>query len=70
MSSAASFRLWLLIGLAVATLLAANAHLLYLAQNSQPTCVAHTRPGDRGNSSRMLVAAQSSCSPLKQGEAS
>lgn len=71
MSSVAAVRLWLLIGLAIAAVLAANAHLLYLAQSSQPACVTHTRPGEGAGPSRTLSAAQSSCSPrLEQGEPS
>jgi hypothetical protein len=58
--------LWLLSAAGVAALLAANAHLVYVATTSQPACVAHLRTGD-GNAERGLFsAAQSSCSPLKQ----
>jgi len=58
--------LWLLSAAGVAALLAANAHLVYVATTSQPACVAHLRTGD-GNAERGLFrAAPSSCSPLKQ----
>ena len=52
--------LWVLVVCGVIALLAANAHLLYVASASQPACVNHRRdvsdaPGYR--------AAKSSCSP-------
>ena len=57
--------LWLLTALVIALVVAANAHLIYVATTSQPACVAHIRQGaaERGRFS----AAQSSCSPVKQG---
>ena len=62
--------LWLLSAVGVAAILAANAHLVYVAITSQPACVAHSRTGE-GNAERgQFSAAQSSCSPLKQREKS
>lgn len=70
MSAFGSIRLWLLIGLAAAAVLAANAHLLYVATTSQPACVTHLRPGEGSAERGLFSAAQSSCSPLRQGEPS
>ena len=54
------------IGLVVAGLvvlvLAANAHLVYLAVTSQPDCVAHLKQTDAGQSGAFR-AAKSACSP-------
>ena len=63
-------RLWLLTGVVIAAILAANIHLVYVAVTSQPACVSHIRQGE-GNAERgRFSAAQSSCSPLKQGHRS
>lgn len=35
----------LAVGAAVLVFVAANAHLVYVAQQSQPECVAHVKPG-------------------------
>ena len=70
MSASASIRLWFLIGSAVAAVLAANAHLLYAAISSQPSCVVHVRPGDGSAAPGIFSAAQSSCPPLKQRDPS
>ena len=70
MSAFASIRLWLLIGLAVAIVLAANTHLVYVAITSQPACVTHVRQGESSAQRGLFSAAQSSCSPLRQGEPS
>jgi hypothetical protein len=52
---------WLPVGAGVAALLAANAHLVYVASTSEPACVSHLRePGDTPGQFR---AAKSSCSP-------
>jgi anti-sigma-K factor RskA len=60
-------RIWLLLALAAAAVLAANAHLIYVATMSQPPCVAHLRQGE-GNAARGLFsAAQSSCSSPVSG---
>jgi len=62
--------LWLLSAVGVAAILAANAHLVYVAITSQPACVAHLRTGDGSAERNQFSAAQSSCSPLKQREKS
>jgi hypothetical protein len=53
--------LWLSIGLGLIALVAANAHLLYVAVSSRPDCVAHLRYGE-GNGTNSFSAATSSCS--------
>lgn len=68
MSSTISIRLWLLIGLALALVLAANAHFLYVAISSQPACVAHVRAGEGRAERGVFSAAQSSCAPPQPGE--
>jgi hypothetical protein len=68
MNATASIRLWLLIGCALALVLAANAHFLYVAIASQPACVAHVRSGEGSADRGVFSAAQSSCSPQKSGE--
>ena len=70
MSALTPFRLWLAIGLAAAGVLAANAHLVYVATSSQPACVAHVRQGEGSAEHGLFSAAQSSCSSIKQGEPS
>lgn len=70
MSSLRSLRLLLLIALAVALVLAANAHLLYVAISSQPACVAHVSRGAGSEARGRFSAAQSSCSSLDRGEPS
>jgi anti-sigma-K factor RskA len=57
--------LWLISAVAIAAILAANAHLVYVATTSQPACVAHLRTGDGSAERGLFSAAQSSCSPLK-----
>ena len=52
----------LLLGLVAAVFLAANAHLIYVATKSQPSCVEHRHQGSAENG--RFAAAQSSCSPL------
>jgi hypothetical protein len=54
-------RVWLLVACGVAALVAANAHLVYVASTSQPACVSHLR--DAGNEPGQFRAAKSSCSP-------
>ena len=54
---------WLTLALAAAVVLAANAHLIYVATRSQPACVEHVRRGDTGAERGQYAAAQSSCSP-------
>jgi len=55
-------RVWLLVALAVAVVLAANAHLVYVATMSEPACVDHRRPGEAKAEGGQFSAAQSSCS--------
>ncbi|MCC8935660.1 hypothetical protein H8A99_03900 [Bradyrhizobium sp. Arg68] len=55
--------LWLLVASGLIALLAANAHLLYVASTSQPACVGHFRQGDPGEGAGLYRAAKSSCSP-------
>jgi hypothetical protein len=58
-----TIRLWLLLAAIAAIVVAANAHLVYVATTSQPACVTHLKQGE-GNATRGLFsAAQSSCSP-------
>jgi hypothetical protein len=63
-------RLWLWIALVVASVLAANAHLVYVAVSSQPACVTHVRQGEGSADRGRFSAAESSCSPRTQGDAS
>ena len=60
-SGKTAVRLWLLVACGVLALLAANAHLLYVASTSQPACVGHLR--EAGNAPGLYRAANSSCSP-------
>jgi hypothetical protein len=46
----------------VALVLAANAHLVYVAVTTQPDCVAHLKEADVGHSGSYR-AAKSACSP-------
>jgi hypothetical protein len=55
-------RIWLLVALAIAIVLAANAHLVYVATMSEPACVDHRRPGEARPERGQFSAAQSSCS--------
>lgn len=49
---------WILVPAGLLLVLGANAHLVYVAFQSQPDCVAHARaPGEGGNYS----AAKSAC---------
>ncbi|MBR1120939.1 hypothetical protein JQ628_05375 [Bradyrhizobium lablabi] len=52
---------WLLVACGVIALVAANAHLVYVASTSQPACVEHLR--DAGALPGQYRAAKSSCSP-------
>jgi hypothetical protein len=63
-------RLWLWIAFAVAVVLAANAHLIYVAISSQPACVTHVRQGEGSADRGRFSAAESSCSPKTPGDAS
>ena len=46
---------------AVAILILANAHLVYVATTTQPRCVAHVKAGDPAQSAGSFSAAGSSC---------
>jgi uncharacterized membrane protein len=58
-----AIRLWLLLAVAVAVVVAANAHLVYVAIMSQPACLAHLKQGEGDASRGLFSAAESSCSP-------
>jgi anti-sigma-K factor RskA len=58
---------WLTLALMAVVVLAANAHLIYVATRSQPACVAHVRQGDAAAERGQYAAAQSSCSPRPAG---
>lgn len=53
--------IWTAAGAGIALLVAANAHLVYVAATSQPECVEHLRVGEGSN--QQFSAAKSSCSP-------
>ena len=59
----AMIRLWLLLAITAAIVLAANAHLIYVATTSQPACVTHLRQGEGDATRGRFSAALSSCSP-------
>jgi uncharacterized membrane protein len=59
----AMIRLWLLLAITAAIVLAANVHLLYVATTSQPACVTHLKQGEGDSARGLLSAAESSCSP-------
>ncbi len=50
-----------LVVLAIAGVLVANAHFLLMAETSQPACVAHVKGGDRVAQPGAFSAARSSC---------
>ena len=58
----ATFWLCLLIASSLLMVAGANAHLVYVANLSQPDCVGHLRLGDDGSRRGQFSAAQSSCS--------
>jgi len=62
-ASGITIRFWLVLAVAIVAILAANAHLLYVAISSQPDCVAHVMQGDAGTEPGRFSAAQSSCAP-------
>jgi hypothetical protein len=68
LSRRARTRIWLLaaLALAVAVVLGANAHLVYVATMSEPACVDHLRPGQANAERGQFSAAQSSCSSPAQ----
>jgi hypothetical protein len=55
--------LWVLLAVAVAVFVAANAHLIYVAAISQPACLTHLKQGDGDARRGLFSAAVSSCSP-------
>jgi len=54
--------LWVLLAVAAAVFIAANAHLIYVATMSQPACLAHLKRGEGDATRGLFSAAQSSCS--------
>jgi hypothetical protein len=54
-----SWKVWLLVGACVLVFCGANAHLVYVAMQSQPGCVAHLKEARHGSGA--YRAAQSSC---------
>lgn len=48
----------LIVGVGLAILIGANAHLVYVALKSQPGCVPHAKPANEG---RTYSAAGSAC---------
>jgi uncharacterized membrane protein len=55
--------LWVLLAVAAAVFIAANAHLIYVAITSQPACLTHLKQGEGDASRGLFSAAESSCSP-------
>ena len=55
--------LWVLLAVAAAVFIAANAHLIYVATMSQPACLTHLKQGEGDATRGLFSAAQSSCSP-------
>ena len=62
-SGRASIWLWLLVAFGLIVVVAANAHLAYVATTSQPDCVSHFRRDETGPTAGPYRAAQSACSP-------
>jgi hypothetical protein len=62
-TSGIAIRLWLALAVAIVAILAANAHLLYVAISSQPDCVTHVMQGEGSTEPGRFSAAQSSCAP-------
>ena len=54
-----SWKVWLLVGACVLVFGGANAHLVYVAMQSQPDCVTHLKEPQHGSGA--YRAAQSSC---------
>ncbi|MBX3088330.1 MAG: hypothetical protein KF742_07550 [Cryobacterium sp.] len=52
--------IWIFVAAGITLLVAANAHLVYVAATSQPECVEHLRIGE--GSAQQFSAAKSSCS--------
>lgn len=53
---------WISIAAVLLLVLGANAHLVYVAVRSQPSCVAHIMQGESTKRSESFSAAQSACS--------
>lgn len=51
---------WLLVGMTLLLVVAANGHLVYVAVTSEPGCVEHRRPGETAGT-RGFSAARSAC---------
>ena len=49
------------VGLGLLALLGANAHLVWVAVQSQPDCVAHVDSGDEDRPAGSYIAAKPSC---------
>ena len=54
---------WVLLAVAAAAFIAANAHLIYVATMSQPACLTHLKQGEGDATRGLFSAAESSCSP-------
>jgi len=54
---------WVLLAVAAAVFIAANAHLIYVATMSQPACLTHLKQGEGDATRGLFSAAHSSCSP-------
>ena len=59
--------IWICVGIALSLLFGANWHLVYVAIDSQPDCVAHLRAGAGDGSRGLYSAAKSSCTPRLTG---
>lgn len=55
--------LWVLLVVAAAVFITANAHLIYVATMSQPACLTHLKQGEGDATRGLFSAAESSCSP-------
>jgi hypothetical protein len=56
--------IWLLAGGGVLLVAVANWHLVHVAIDSQPDCVAHVRQGEGDAAHGRFSAAQSACAPM------
>ena len=57
---------WLLVGVGLLLLAAANAHFVYVAISSQPECVTHVRVGEAAATRGAFSAARSACASPAQ----
>ncbi|MDE2377917.1 hypothetical protein [Bradyrhizobium sp.] len=53
---------WIGVAAVLLLVLGANAHLVYVAVRSQPSCVVHVRQGEIAKGAGSFSAAQSACS--------